>query len=73
MLLWSAIDKFANKNYLGIRVTKDAVLIPIIHFPQQATQHFRMTVDIANDVVFTGDHKLPLFLAGLNEASEIMP
>jgi hypothetical protein len=33
-LLWSAIDKIANKNYLAIRMTKNALILAIIHLLQ---------------------------------------
>lgn len=49
-LFRSAINE-ANENHLAIGVPKDTIIFVIAHFPQQATQHLCMTIDIANEIV----------------------
>ena len=44
-----------------IRMTKDAIVIAKVHFPQQAAQHFGMSMDIANEIVIACDHELLSF------------
>jgi hypothetical protein len=57
-LFRSAIDKIAGKNHPAIAVAKDAIVVMIVHFPQQAAQHLGVTVDVTNDVIITCDHEL---------------
>jgi hypothetical protein len=60
-LLRSAVDKVSYKNHPAVRVPKDSVVIAIFHFPQQATQHLCMTVNIANEIVVICNHEFLSF------------
>ena len=46
------------KDHPAIWVTKDAIVITIVHFAQQAAQHLGMSMDIANEIVLACDHEL---------------
>ncbi len=60
-LLGYAVDQIADKNQTATPVAKNAIVVAIVHFMQQAPRCLRVPMDLPNDIVI-GEHGLSFFL-----------